>query len=454
MQKTVDVKVFRKQAMALDYLSCENEAVTEVLYGGGARGGKTYLGCLWQIIRRITLPGSIGFICREESVKLRDTTIVTFFEVLSALSLTKAVTFNSTRLIAMFANGSMIYFRDLKYLPTDPEFDRLGSYGITDCFIDEAQQISAKAISVLKGRFSVLRGKRADGTEWRTVPKALYTCNPRRNWIYRDFVKPERDGTLKPYRRFIKALPTDNPHVDQAYIDNLLKADKITVQRLYYGNFEYDDDPSSLVDFDAINDLFHNEHIQPVGGHSGSADIATKGHDRFVVTSWIGNVCRIRVDKTYSPGKEVYENVRDVMIQDSIPRSLMIVDADGIGGYIESFLPGIREFHAGAKPLDSRYDKLKSECGFILADLINKRAIRIECNDAATIERIKTELGVLKQADIDKDTGKKSIISKEIMKGMLGHSPDYLDALIMAMFFRRAKTSQGANMRIKRFDNE
>ena len=78
----VDIRVFSKQAQALEYLSANNTEVTEVLYGGGARGGKTFLGCLWQIIRRIQMAGSVGLVCREESTKLKDTTIVTFFEVL------------------------------------------------------------------------------------------------------------------------------------------------------------------------------------------------------------------------------------------------------------------------------------------------------------------------------------------------------------------------------------
>lgn len=449
----VDVHVFSKQALALDYLSAENDEVNEVLYGGGARGGKSYLGCLWQILRRITMAGSVGFICREESVKLRDTTVVTFFEVLTHLKLNSVVEFNATRLIANFSNGSVIYFRDLKLMPSDPEYDRLGSYGITDLFIDEAQQICAKAISVLKGRFSVLNGVNPDGTKWHTVPKALYTCNPRRNWIYTDFVKPSKSGTILPYRRFIKSLPIDNPHVDPAYIANLLKADKITVQRLYFGNFEYDDDPATLCDFDAINDLFLNDHVKAVGGRSCSADIATKGHDRFIATSWVGNVCRIAVDKVYSPGKEVETDLRELMIQDRIPRSLAIVDADGVGSFLESYLVGIKEFHGGSRPLDMRYENLRAECYFKLAEMINQRKIRIECTPEQR-ERIMDELGALKQSDIDNDVKRKGIISKETMKIIIGRSPDYMDALMMAMYFRRTKPSAGAKVSVRTFPTE
>lgn len=452
-QDSVTVKLFRKQALAMKYLSASNTEVNEVVYGGGARGGKSWLGCLWQILRRVTMSGSVGFIAREESVRLRTTTIVTFFNVLKVLGLRNYVTYNKTDMIATFENGSQIFFFDLKLKPSDPEFDRIGSLEITDAFIDEAQQICEKAISVLRGRFSLLRGKNLDGSTWYTIPKTLYTCNPKRNWIYNDFVKPDKEGTIRKTRKFVKALPTDNPHLEKAYLDNLLQADPVTVQRLYFGNFEYDDDPSTLCDYDAISDLFHNEHIQEVGAHSSSADIAGKGHDRFVAISAVGNVFRIAVDMTYSPGKEVETQLKNLMIRDSIPRSLTIVDADGMGSFLESYLEGIKEFHGGSPPMDPMYDCLKSECGFKLAELINKRAIRIICTPDQRVA-IMDELGALKQAYLDRDTGRYGIIKKEVMKAILGHSPDYLDALIMAMFFRRTKPlKQGISSNVKIYSN-
>lgn len=64
------------------------------------------------------------------------------------------------------------------------------------------------------------------------------------------------------------------------------------------------------------------------------------------------------------------------------------------------------------------------------------------------------ELGALKQAYIDRDTGRLGIIKKEVMKIILGHSPDYLDALIMAMYFRRVKTQgQGIKSNVTVYSN-
>ena len=449
----VTMKIFKQQAEALRYLSEDNTEVSEVLYGGGARGGKSWLGCLWQLTRRLSLPGSVGLIAREELSKLRDTTLVTFFKVTKALHLEDAYTFNSGRLIANFRNGSTIYFREIKWLPSDPEFDRLGSYDLTDALLDEAQQIRQKAISVLRGRFSVLSGDNPDGTKWHTIPKALYTCNPKKNWIYADFYKPDKLGTLPNYRKFIRSLPVDNPHVDPAYIDNLLRADPVTVQRLYFGNFDYDDDPSALCSFDAISDLFTNDHVEEVGAKSMSADIAGKGRDRFVGYTAIGNVFRVSIDMAYSPGKLVETALKNQMIRDGVPRSLTIVDADGIGSFLESYLNGIKEFHGNSKPMDDRYDNLKSECAFKLAELINRRAIKIICTPEQR-EKIMEELSVLKQANIDNDTGKFSIIKKEMMKLLLGRSPDYLDGLIMAMYWRRGKPSAGPQATVQRHRTE
>lgn len=95
-----------------------------------------------------------------------------------------------------------------------------------------------------------------------------------------------------------------------------------------------------------------------------------------------------------------------------------------------------------------RYVNLRAECYFKLAEMINNRKIRIICTDEQR-ERIMDELGALKQADIDNDTSKKGIIKKEVMKAILGRSPDYMDTLMMSMFFRRTKPTAGAQARIQ-----
>jgi len=54
-----------KQKQALELLSYES-SISQVLYGGGVFSGKSFLGCDWQIKRRLKYPGTKGLIGRAE----------------------------------------------------------------------------------------------------------------------------------------------------------------------------------------------------------------------------------------------------------------------------------------------------------------------------------------------------------------------------------------------------
>lgn len=416
-----------KQRLAYNYL---RDDVTKFLcYGGAGGGGKSWLGCEWLMQCCHFLPGTRWFAGRNNLKDSRASISVTFVKVAQWHG------YGAYRLTndgVEFENGSEIIFLDLTYYPVkDPMYERFGSLEFTGGWIEEAGQVNGLAFSVLQTRIG-----RHMNDKYGIQGKILITCNPKKNWLYDLFYKPWKENTLKDGYAFVQALVQDNPFATEDYINTLRNTnDKVTKERLYFGNWEYDDDPAVLCGYDAICDLFTNEHIKPSGESSGSADLAMKGRDRFVAGHWKGNVCYIKIDKSYSEGKTIEADLKRMMIECSIPRSMMVADSDGLGAYLESYLNGIREFHGGNRPINPEFDNLKSECAFKLAEMINNRLIRIVCNDAQR-ERIKKELSVLKQDHVDADTRKKGIISKEKMKEILGHSPDYLDMLIMAMVFR------------------
>ena len=447
--------LFDKQLQALEAL--RTDEVNEVLYGGAARGGKSYLLCLWKIMNRLAFHGSHGLIARDEMTKLKDTTQKTFFMVCDDLGLVNGFDYKFTGgKDVNFANGSREMFRDLKHLPVkDPEFDRLGSYDLTDCAIDEAQQIFWKAPQILKGRYSVLTGKNEvikNGVktyeEWSLTPKAFYSCNPKKNWIYTDFYKPWKNGNLSRGRVFIPALPKDNPHVKQSYIDSLMTADDVTKQRLLLGNFDYDDDPHTLCSWDAICDLFTNDHIPIMGRKRISADLAMQGRDKFIAGHSVGNVIYIDIDIAKSTGRSIEMALKQLKTEEQVPNSSIVADIDGLGNYLESYITNIKAFRGGARAMNGRdYSNLKAECAFKLAELINKRELFIICTKDQE-EAIKQELSLcLKRNAIDKDETKKQLISKEEMKAILGHSPDYMDFLIMLMIFWVKKTTLTVSVR-------
>lgn len=416
-----------KQRLAYNYL--RDDVAKFVCYGGAGGGGKSWLGCEWLMQCCYYLPGTRWFAGRNNLKDSRASISVTFVKVAQWHGFSE---YRLTNDGVEFDNGSEIIFLDLTYYPVkDPMYERFGSLEFTGGWIEEAGQVNGLAFSVLQTRIG-----RHMNDKYGIQGKILITCNPKKNWLYDLFYKPWKENTLKDGYAFVQALVQDNPFATEDYINTLRNTnDKVTKERLYFGNWEYDDDPAVLCGYDAICDLFTNEHIKPSGESSGSADLAMKGRDRFVAGHWKGNVCYIKIDQSYSEGKTIEADLKRMMIECSIPRSMMVADSDGLGAYLESYLNGIREFHGGNRPINPEFDNLKSECAFKLAEMINNRLIRIVCNDAQR-ERIKKELSVLKQDHIDADTRKKGIISKEKMKEILGHSPDYLDMLIMAMIYR------------------
>jgi len=438
-----DLGMFDKQLTALERLN--DNLTTEVLYGGAARGGKSWLGCTWQIMNRLAMPGSYGMIAREELTKLKDTTQKTFWKVMAWLGAVEGVDYywHSGRQEVEFINGSSIIFRELKYKGSnDPEFDRIGSYDLTDAFIDEAQQIHWKARDVLRGRFSVLRGEyevnikgEIQKRSWRVKPKAYYSCNPAKNWIYTDFFELDKNRVMPKNRAFIPSLPSDNPYVSQDYLDNLKESDKITRERLLYGNFDYDDDPNSLCSWDAICDIFNNDHVKEASDRYLVADLAMLGRDKFVVMYWEGLAGRIRAVEGKITGKEIEEKLREIKTADSVPNRRIIADSDGLGQYLSSYLNNIREFHGGDSSIDKQFGNKKDECGFKLAELIREGGIRIVCDNKEHQEEIKRQLSICLKRKVNVDDEKKRLMKKSEMKEKLGYSPDFLDVLLMRMDF-------------------
>ena len=161
--------------------------------------------------------------------------------------------YNAQDGVIKFANGSEILLLDLAYLPSDPLYERFGSLELTDGFIDESGEISEKCIEIILTRIG-----RQGNEQYSLIPKLLESFNPNKGHIYSRYYKPFKEENLPSYRAFIPALATDNPFIPESYIEALKRSSEVTKQRLLYGNFEYDDRPNKLFEFDTIQDLFVN----------------------------------------------------------------------------------------------------------------------------------------------------------------------------------------------------
>lgn len=425
------MKLTVKQTIALDYL--EDNITNEVLFGGGAGGGKTALGCYFQIKRRLKYPETRGLIGRAVLKTLKETTLVSFFQVakIQGLVANEHYRYNGQSNQIEFFNGSVILLKDLFQYPSDPNFDELGSLEITDSFIDEANQVTDKAKNIVKSR---IRFKLDD---YNLIPKQLYTCNPAKNWTYSEFYKPDRDNELEPNKKFIQSLVDDNPFISKHYKQNLLTLDKESKERLLFGNWEYLSDPSSLIDYDKIINSFSNTFVAS-GSPYITCDVARFGNDSTVIGVWSGY--RVKVYR-YSKKSivEVANIVRQLMAENSVPISNVLLDEDGVGGGAVDIL-ACKGFVNNSSPLENpisrtkdNFDNLKSQCYFKLAEKINSDEIFIDC--PSTFKQLITEeLEQVKQKSVDNDA-KKGIIAKDKVKEKIGRSPDFSDMLAMRMWF-------------------
>jgi phage terminase large subunit len=430
------MELTKKQTIALDFL--EDHAITEVYYGGAAGGGKSVLGCYWLAKMCFKYPGSRWLMGRSELKNLKKTTLNSFFEVAKVQGLKADIHYklNQQDSTINFPNGSQILMTDLYAYPSDPEFDSLGSLEITGAFIDEAPQVTEKAKNIVKSRI------RYKLNEFSLTPKLFMTGNPSKGWAYNEFYKPSRERTLRGDRKFVQALPGDNPYLPASYLESLRGLDNNSRERLLNGNWEYDDDPATLISYEKILDCFSNDFDSLRGDGYITCDVARFGNDKTVIGLWNGSRVVLSAYKGLSVA-ETAKRLLDIGRRNGIPLSRIVADEDGVGGGVVDIL-GCKGFVNNSRPLpnplsgeDENYANLKSQCYFMLAEKINAGQVYIECEDPTMRADIIQELEYVKQHNMDKDA-KKQVLPKDKIKEVIGRSPDYADTLMMRMYFELA----------------
>lgn len=384
--------------------------------------------------------GIRGVMGRESLEDFKKSTLLTFFEVLSRWNLKEGRDYNHNQQAKVFhfnQTGSDMYYTDLAFYPSDPEYNYLGSTEYTFSFIDEANQVRKKAKSILRTR---LRYKLAENN---LVPKMLLGCNPDKGHLYTDFYKPNKEGTLPIERKFVQALVKDNPFIDPTYIKNLESMDDIqTKERLLFGNWEYDADPAKLIDYLALTNLFSNI-IPPSKDKFIVADIARFGSDSTVISYWEGfKIKRIEQFKHLplvpDPNNPTQRSSASIITEwrteYAVPISNVLVDEDGMGGGVRDYL-GCKGFVANSSPFKGEnYVNLKAQCSYMMARKINANEIGIECINEEVKQKIIEEGEQVKSKNADRD-GKRAIIGKDEIKSRIGRSPDFMDTIMMRMYF-------------------
>ena len=355
--------------------------------------------------------------------------MVSLFEVLNnwGLKVEEHYRYNSTTGEITFTNGSKIVLLELRYLPSDPDYTRLGGQLLTFAVIDEAGEVDEKGKQILQSRLG-----RWLNNDIGVKPILLMTCNPSKNFLYRDYYIPYTDNTLPTYKKFIPALITDNEYINQSYIDNLHKIlTPIDKQRLIYGNWDYSSDPNSLIEYNQILSIFVNEkpYIESPINYI-SADIAFTS-DNAVIIIWEGLTA---IEIIVNPTDKIEDVIKDKAIEHNVKQTNISYDSDGVGKYLMNYLKHAKPIVNNARALENEnYENLKTQLYFKLAEAINGGKLKVLSNLKYN-DKISEELGMIKHKPTD-NVGKVAMISKADVKRQLGRSPDFSDAMAYRMIF-------------------
>jgi len=330
--------------------------------------------------------------------------------------------------VITFFNGSEIVLKDLFAYPSNPNFDSLGSLEITDYFIDEVAEVTEKAVNIVHSRC------RYKLNEFNLIPKGFLSCNPSKGWLYNEFYLKNKQQELPVHRAFVRALPTDNPYLPQAYIESLRRLPDYDRKRLLEGNWEFDDDSDKLFATDNLLRMFRNELLD--GTKYITSDIARFGKDRTIICVWNG-LTLVELKMLHKASiDQVVNEIRNTAKNHNVLLQNVVCDEDGVGGGVVDYLK-CRGFVNGSKAKQPQYQNLKSECYYTLAQYIEENKLTIFVNDKK--EQIVRELEMIKRHRADVD-GKLQVTPKDQIKLREGISPDIADAIMMRMFFELNKS--------------
>lgn len=431
-----------KQEEALQTLT--DKETREFLYGGAAGGAKSWTGASWLLFSCLAYPGTKWFIGRESLKRLRESTLITFYKVAKAYGVPSSeFKYNGQDNFINFANGSRIDMLDLRFLPSDPLYERYGSVEYTGGWVEEGGEVNFGSFDTLKTRV----GRHLNDV-FGLVPKIFVTCNPKKNWMYGYFYKPFLEKTLKGVQKFLQAFIQDNPFIESFYLEQLEStSDKAKKERLLKGNWEYDDNPYKLAIYDKVLELFSNNHITKSKEKYITADVARFGSDLAVIGVWedwdLVEVHEFAISKT----TEIQSLIQSLQTKYGIASSNVVVDSDGVGGGVVDNLKAVgfvnnatafkEEITDGRKDVP-KYRNMQTQLLVYLAEeIINKNKMNISADlSADQKEKIKEDLDTIERIP---DTTVVTLVDKAEIKQNIGRSPDYRDMIFMRAYFDFAK---------------
>lgn len=211
-----------KQNEAMDAIA--SEMYDFILFGGAMGGGKTFLGLSALLIMCELFPKSRWCVIRENLEKIRITTIPSF-KKLNAKGSLKTNPYEYTH-----HNGSIIMFKGENY-DNDKDLDWLKGLEVNGFLFEEINECQHDTLNIAFGRAGRWE------CEPRPRPIILATCNPTNTWVKGLVYDKWENNTLPDRWLYIPSKITDNPHLTDAYKENLTNMPRYQYEVFVEGNW-------------------------------------------------------------------------------------------------------------------------------------------------------------------------------------------------------------------------
>jgi len=203
------VQLSAKQTEAM--LAVQSEQYNFILYGGAIRGGKSVWGLSALLVMCQVFPRSRWCVIRENSEKIRTTTIPSFNRIEPSGNL------RQSPYEYHHPNGSVILFKSENYAQ-DKDLDWMKGLEVNGFLFEEINECQEQT---LYKAFERAGSWIIPHSERQPKPIILATCNPTFGWVKRVIYDKWKLGTLPDKWLYIPAKITDNPHLPKEYIENL-----------------------------------------------------------------------------------------------------------------------------------------------------------------------------------------------------------------------------------------
>lgn len=230
---------------------------------------------------------------------------------------------------------------------------------------------------------------------------------------------------------------------DKTYMRKLAQQGEKTIKDIE--GIWRDSDASSALISDGDMEAFFNNTYRTDGIMRASADVALAG-DFFVIFAFDGHHVTDMEAWTGLLTDEVVPFIKKFLKKNGVRYENFTFDSNGLGLWLKDYFRGSKKFNNKEQPSDPKlWNNLKSECAERFCHALQRHEYSISeqvldriVNGISVRKRLMNERLAVRRKETD--NGKFEIITKLQMKREVGHSPDFIEALIMVEHLMNSKT--------------